>query len=177
MHYRLCYLPKIVDTGVEPVISGIWVQHDIPFILPRWIFWDSNPRPTGYEPATLTNWAKDPKNVLLQHVVSVCHYRCWCPHNCYSKTTGLVGFEPTNYGVKVRGLTAWRQPIIMATQGGFEPPTCLCLLLSLLSYYATMYSEYIRNRLTRTRTWILSSCLDVVLNDECAYSFLIHTLP
>ena len=26
----------------------------------KWIFGDSNPGPTGYEPVALTNWAKDP---------------------------------------------------------------------------------------------------------------------
>ena len=32
----------------------------------------------------------------------------------YSILTGVVGFEPTNGGVKVRCLTTWRRPILLA---------------------------------------------------------------
>ena len=38
-----------------------------------WTIRDSNPRPTGYEPVALTNWANDPflpGNILLSHTVS-----------------------------------------------------------------------------------------------------------
>ena len=35
---------------------------------------------------------------------------------------GVAGFEPTNDGVRVRCLTAWRYPY-MAPEAGFEPAT------------------------------------------------------
>ena len=34
---------------------------------------------------------------------------------------GVVGFEPTNDGVRDRGLTAWLHPNIMVIRAGLEP--------------------------------------------------------
>ena len=39
-----------------------------------------------------------------------------------SHLAGVAGFEPTNDGVRVRCLTAWRYPY-MAPEAGFEPAT------------------------------------------------------
>ena len=36
--------------------------------------------------------------------------------------TRVAGFEPANDGIRIRCLTTWRYPIMVAEEG-FEPPT------------------------------------------------------
>ena len=38
---------------------------------PWWAFRDSNPRPTGYEPVALTNWAKGPYAFSASNILSL----------------------------------------------------------------------------------------------------------
>ena len=77
-------IPKESVYQVSPIILSLfripqhgwkailhWVNHvcvwDIDIVInaniSQWTFWDSNPRPTGYEPGALTNWAKDPEHI------------------------------------------------------------------------------------------------------------------
>ena len=75
MNYFITFCLLVEIKGVEPLTPCVqgrcspnWAKP------PWWTFRDSNPRPTGYEPVALTNWAKDPFNLpgnfLLSHTVT-----------------------------------------------------------------------------------------------------------
>ena len=61
-----CFSLRKTLSGFESLL----IMHTIRKRIPKvsfsywWIFRDSNPGPTGYEPVALTNWAKDP-NIWL----------------------------------------------------------------------------------------------------------------
>lgn len=57
---------------------------------------------------------RTPDTLLKRQVL--CRLSYWVVFRCQKKMAGVAGFEPTDAGVKVPCLTAWRHPIIWPFQ-------------------------------------------------------------